>query len=117
MIQKLNTVVNSHNWEENMSLEVEQLNPVRWKVSSALKKNILLDYSHWPLLNWRSIMVLLDIPSWPKEVDSLRMLIYWSVTLALFEMNDRLLWRFFSQKMLRSFQVGQCLSTKIIRAG
>ena len=41
MIQKLNTVVNSHNWEENMSLEVEQLNPVRWKVS-ALKK-----YSAW----------------------------------------------------------------------
>ena len=27
-------MVNSHNWEENMSLEVEQLNPVRWKVGA-----------------------------------------------------------------------------------
>ena len=97
-----------------MSLEVEQLNPVRWKVSEEIS---CLKYSYSSLLNWRSIMVLLDIPSWPKEVDSLRMLIYWSMTLALFEMNYRLLWRFFSQKMLRSFQVGQCLSTKIIRAG
>ena len=88
-----------------MSLEVEQLNPVRWKVS-ALKKNILFDYSHWPLLNWRLIMVLLDTPSWPKEVDSLRML--------LVVMNDRIWHGFFSQNMLRGFQVCQCLSTKII---
>ena len=29
---KINTVVNTHNWEENMSQEIIQLNPVRWKV-------------------------------------------------------------------------------------
>ncbi len=29
---KLNTVVNTHNWEENMTEEIEELNPVRWKV-------------------------------------------------------------------------------------
>ena len=29
---KLNTVVNSHNWMEDMVFEVDQLSPVRWKV-------------------------------------------------------------------------------------
>ena len=31
---KINTVVNTHNWEEDMTQEILQLNPVRWKVSS-----------------------------------------------------------------------------------
>ena len=29
---QLNTVVNSHNWMEDMAFEVNQLRPVRWKV-------------------------------------------------------------------------------------
>ena len=29
---KINTVVNTHNWEEDMSLEILNLDPVRWKV-------------------------------------------------------------------------------------
>ena len=29
---QLNTVVNSHNWMEDMVFEVDQLSPVRWKV-------------------------------------------------------------------------------------
>ena len=29
---QLNTVVNSHNWMEDMVSEVDQLRPVRWKV-------------------------------------------------------------------------------------
>ena len=29
---KINSVVNVHNWEEDMSQEILQLNPVRWKV-------------------------------------------------------------------------------------
>ena len=30
---KLNTVVNIHNWMEDMAFEVDQLRPVRWKVT------------------------------------------------------------------------------------
>jgi len=33
---KLNTVVNSHNWEEDMIAEVRYLQPVRWKVFQCL---------------------------------------------------------------------------------
>lgn len=33
---KINTVVNTHNWQEDMTREIQELNPVRWKV---------LDYS------------------------------------------------------------------------
>ena len=29
---KINTVVNTHNWEEDMNQEILDLNPVRWKV-------------------------------------------------------------------------------------
>ena len=29
---KINTVVNTHNWEEDVSQEILDLNPVRWKV-------------------------------------------------------------------------------------
>lgn len=29
---KINTVVNSHNWEENMSQQILELDPIRWKV-------------------------------------------------------------------------------------
>ena len=29
---KINTVVNSYNWEEDMSQEILEINPVRWKV-------------------------------------------------------------------------------------
>ena len=29
---KINTVVNTHNWEEDMRQEILDLNPVRWKV-------------------------------------------------------------------------------------
>ena len=32
LLFKLNTVVNSHNWMEDMVFEVNQLKPVRWKV-------------------------------------------------------------------------------------
>ena len=31
-LSKLNTVVNSHNWMEDIVFEVNQLKPVRWKV-------------------------------------------------------------------------------------
>ena len=31
---KINTVVNTHNVEEDMSEEILELNPIRWKVSS-----------------------------------------------------------------------------------
>lgn len=34
---KLNTVVNSHNWEEDMNEQLIQLNPVRWKVFQCLE--------------------------------------------------------------------------------
>ena len=30
---KINTVVNTHNWQENMVKEIMELKPVRWKVS------------------------------------------------------------------------------------
>lgn len=33
---KINTVVNIHNWEEDMNHEILELNPVRWKVSVLL---------------------------------------------------------------------------------
>lgn len=33
---KINTVVNVHNWEEDMSSEILELNPVRWKVFQCL---------------------------------------------------------------------------------
>ena len=36
---KINTVVNTHNWEEDMTQEILQLNPVRWKVSSTYVDN------------------------------------------------------------------------------
>lgn len=29
---KINTVVNTYNWEEDMTMEIMELNPVRWKV-------------------------------------------------------------------------------------
>ncbi len=29
---KINSVVNTHNWEEDMSQDILELNPVRWKV-------------------------------------------------------------------------------------
>lgn len=29
---KINTVVNSHNWEEDMSQQILELDPIRWKV-------------------------------------------------------------------------------------
>lgn len=29
---KINSVINTHNWEEDMSQEILELNPVRWKV-------------------------------------------------------------------------------------
>ena len=39
---KLNTVVNIHNWMENMAFEVEQLRPVRWKVIIWLGMRIMM---------------------------------------------------------------------------
>jgi len=30
---KINTVVNTHNWREDMSEQIKDLNPVRWKVN------------------------------------------------------------------------------------
>jgi len=30
---KINTVVNTYNWKDNMSEEILELTPVRWKVS------------------------------------------------------------------------------------
>ena len=33
---KLNTVVNVHNWDEDMSVEIEELAPFRWKVFQCL---------------------------------------------------------------------------------
>lgn len=36
---KINTVVNTHNWEEDMSHEILELCPVRWKVILSVCKN------------------------------------------------------------------------------
>lgn len=36
IMMKINTVVNSHNWNENLSSAIEQLRPGRWKVLRAL---------------------------------------------------------------------------------
>jgi len=33
---KVNTVVNSFNWEEDMNREIEELEPIRWKVFKCL---------------------------------------------------------------------------------
>jgi len=33
---KINTVVNTYNWEENMNQRISELNPVRWKVFQCL---------------------------------------------------------------------------------
>lgn len=42
---KINTMVNTHNWEEDMSQEILDLNPVRWKVQLKLNPSTLYIHS------------------------------------------------------------------------
>ena len=46
---QLNTVVNSHNWMEDMVFEVDQLRPVRWKViifRTRISTTIIKEYAN-----------------------------------------------------------------------
>ena len=43
-------MVNSQNWEEDMASEVEQLNPVRWKVGAMEIVILVAVFCHWALL-------------------------------------------------------------------
>lgn len=43
---KINTVVNTHNWREDMSEQIKDLNPVRWKVTltdAIIAQRLLID--------------------------------------------------------------------------
>lgn len=46
---KINSVVNTHNWEEDMSQDILELNPVRWKVRNTTYACSYYNYSGAPL--------------------------------------------------------------------